>query len=75
MREYTKALDAVQEAKEHDAEHQHTKEISQQESKCHQALFAQHSEETSEQTLERAMRDPEIAVSCLKAAGHTRVAD
>jgi len=61
MREYTKALDALQEAKEHDTEHQHIKEISQQELKCHQASYTQHSEETSEQTLERAMRDPEIA--------------
>ncbi|KAM6495682.1 activator of Hsp70 and Hsp90 chaperone [Amanita muscaria] len=61
MREYAKALDALQGATEHDTDHQHTKEIAQQELKVQQALYTQHSEETSEQTLERAMRDPEIA--------------
>ncbi|KAJ7229034.1 activator of Hsp70 and Hsp90 chaperone [Mycena pura] len=61
MREYTKALEAVQEAREHDPEHKHTKEIMEQEMKCQQALFTQRGEETQEQTLERAMRDPEVA--------------
>lgn len=63
MRDHTKAIEAIQEAKEHDAEHKHTAEISQQEMKCQQALFSQRGEETQEETLERAMRDPEIAVS------------
>ena len=62
MREYTKALEAVQEAREHDPEHKYTKEIMEQEMKCQQALFTQRGEETQEQTLERAMRDPEVAV-------------
>ncbi|KAJ3503397.1 hypothetical protein NLJ89_g8453 [Agrocybe chaxingu] len=61
MREYTKALEAVQEATEHDTEHQHTKEIGQQELKIQQALFSQRGEETQEETLQRAMRDPEVA--------------
>ncbi|PPQ77277.1 hypothetical protein CVT25_010859 [Psilocybe cyanescens] len=61
MREYTKALDAIQEATEHDTEHQHTKEISQVELKLQQALYSQRGEESQEQTLERAMRDPEVA--------------
>lgn len=63
MREYTKALDAVQEAQEHDTEHQHAKEIAQQEAKIQQALWSQRGEETTEETLQRAMRDPEVAVS------------
>lgn len=64
MRDYTKAIEAVQEAVEHDTEKQHTKEIQQQEFKCQQALFTQRGNETQEETLNRAMRDPEIVV-CL----------
>ena len=64
MREHTKALEAIQEAREHDVEHKHTSEIAQQEIKCQQALFSQRGTETQEETLERAMRDPEVAV-CL----------
>jgi stress-induced-phosphoprotein 1 len=63
MRDHTKAIEAIQEAKEHDVEHKHTSEISQQEMKCQQALFSQRGEETQEETLARAMRDPEVAVS------------
>ena len=62
MREHTKALDAIQEAREHDVEHKHTSEITQQEIKCQQALFSQRGTESQEETLERAMRDPEVAV-------------
>ncbi|KAF8974706.1 activator of Hsp70 and Hsp90 chaperone [Flammula alnicola] len=61
MHEYTQAIEATQEATEHDTEHQHTKEISQQELKLQQALFSQRGEESQEETLQRAMRDPEIA--------------
>lgn len=63
MREYTKALEAIQEATEQDSERQHTKEISQTEFKIQQALYSQRGEESQEETLERAMRDPEVAVS------------
>lgn len=63
MRDYTKAIEAVQEASDHDTERKHTSEISQQELKCQQALFSQRGTETQEETLERAMRDPEVAVS------------
>jgi len=66
MREYTKSLEAIQQAREHDTENQHTREIAQQELKCQQALFSQQGEETQEQTLERAMRDPEVAVSYIR---------
>ena len=62
MRDYTKAIEAIQEANDHDVDRQHTKEISQQELKCQQALFSQRGEESQEETLQRAMRDPEVAV-------------
>jgi len=63
MREYTKALEAAQEATDADTEHQHAKEIGQLELKIQQALFSQRGEESQEETLQRAMRDPEVAVS------------
>ena len=62
MREYTKSLEAIQEARDVDEEHKHSSEIQQQEIKVQQAIFSQRGEETQEQTLERAMRDPEVAV-------------
>lgn len=65
MREYTKALEAVQEATAHDVDHQHTKEIQQTEVKIQMALYSQRGEESQEETLARAMRDPEVAVSRL----------
>jgi stress-induced-phosphoprotein 1 len=61
MRDYSKALEAIQEASDHDTEHQHTKEISQTELKIQQGLFTQHASESQEETLQRAMRDPEVA--------------
>lgn len=64
MRDYTQAIEAIQEAAEHDEEHKHTAEIQQQEFKCQQALFSQREGESQEETLQRAMRDPEVAVGC-----------
>ncbi|KAL5508107.1 STI1 [Sanghuangporus vaninii] len=61
MKEYTKAIDAIQEAAEHDEDGSHTMEIQQQLMKCNQALSAQRSNESEEETLQRAMRDPEVA--------------
>jgi len=61
MRDYTRALEAAQEATDQDTEHQHAKEISQLELKIQQALYSQRGEESQEETLERAMRDPEVA--------------
>lgn len=61
MRDYTKAIEAIQEAEEHDEEHKHRSEIQQQVHKCQQALFSQRSGENEEETLQRAMRDPEVA--------------
>ncbi|EEB86873.1 hypothetical protein MPER_16019, partial [Moniliophthora perniciosa FA553] len=61
MREHTKALEAVQEATEHDTDGKNVKELQQLEYKIQMALYKERGEETQEQTLERAMRDPEVA--------------
>ncbi|KAJ4472067.1 activator of Hsp70 and Hsp90 chaperone [Lentinula aciculospora] len=65
MREHTKALEAVQEAELHDEGKKNATELQQLEYKIQMALYEQRGEETQEQTLERAMRDPEVAVSPL----------
>lgn len=65
MREYAKALEAVQEAELHDEGNKNATELKQLEYKIQTALYEQRGEETQEQTLERAMRDPEVAVSSL----------
>lgn len=62
MREYSKALEALQVASSADTASAHTAEIQAQEMKTQQALFTQRAGETEEQTLERAMKDPEVAV-------------
>jgi len=67
MREHTKALEALQSATEADTTHAHASEIQAQEFKLQQALFTQRAGETDEQTLERAMRDPEVAVRSLSS--------
>ncbi|KAJ3743462.1 activator of Hsp70 and Hsp90 chaperone [Lentinula detonsa] len=61
MREHTKALEAVQEAELHDEGNKNAAELKQLEYKIQMALYEQRGEETQEQTLERAMRDPEVA--------------
>ncbi|KAJ3836336.1 activator of Hsp70 and Hsp90 chaperone [Lentinula raphanica] len=61
MREHTKALEAVQEAELHDEGNKNATELKQLEYKIQMALYEQRGEETQEQTLERAMRDPEVA--------------
>jgi stress-induced-phosphoprotein 1 len=64
MKEYTKSLDAIHKAAQIDKEHGNNasaKEIQQQEYKCYQAMADERSGETEEQTLARAMRDPEVA--------------
>lgn len=63
MREYSKALEALQAASSADTAHAHAQEIQSQEFKIQQSLFTQRADESEEQTLERAMKDPEIAVS------------
>ncbi|KAF8450887.1 activator of Hsp70 and Hsp90 chaperone [Boletus edulis BED1] len=61
MRDYSKALEALQVASSADTANAHTAEIQAQEMKTQQALFTQRAGETEEQTLERAMKDPEVA--------------
>ena len=63
MRDYTKAMETMQEASDLDEEKKHTKEIADLVLKCQQALFSQREGESEEETLQRAMRDPEVAVS------------
>ncbi|KAI0347002.1 hypothetical protein BDW22DRAFT_485560 [Trametopsis cervina] len=61
MRDYTKAMEVMQETSELDEEHKHTKEIQDLVLKCQQALYSQREGESEEETLQRAMRDPEVA--------------
>lgn len=61
MREYSKALEALQAASSADTANAHAQEIQAQEFKIQQSLFSQRADETEEQTLERAMKDPEVA--------------
>jgi len=62
MRDYVKAIGAVQEAAEYDEAKAHTKEIQDQIWKCQQAQFTQREGESDEDVMQRAMRDPEVAV-------------
>lgn len=71
MKEYTKAMEAAQIAQDADEEHKHTAEIEQQMVKISNALYAERSNETDEQTLQRAMRDPEVAVSISASVSRT----
>ncbi|KAI0921989.1 hypothetical protein AcW1_004179 [Taiwanofungus camphoratus] len=71
MRDYTKAIEAVQLAADIDTEKKHTREIQDQIMKCQQELFSQRAGENEEETLQRAMRDPEIAVSRHGVLGNT----
>jgi stress-induced-phosphoprotein 1 len=64
MKDYSKCLEAIHRASQVDQEHGNNtsaKEIQQQENKCMQAMYAERSNETEEETLKRAMRDPEVA--------------
>ncbi|PWN32588.1 TPR-like protein [Meira miltonrushii] len=64
MKDYTKALNAAQMASDIDGKHHNnasSREIQQQKDKIMQALYAERSTETEEETLQRAMRDPEVA--------------
>jgi len=61
MREYSKAFAAAQAATDVDVEKKHTQEIQAQIFNCEQAMYNQRAGETEEETLQRAMRDPEVA--------------
>jgi len=62
MKEYTRAMEAAGQATEADVEKKHTAEIEGQLMKISQEVYKERSNETEEQTLQRAMRDPEIGV-------------
>lgn len=64
MREYTKAMEAIQVAQDADEKRQHSREIDDQMKKISMAMYTQRAGETEEETLQRAMRDPEVAVGC-----------
>lgn len=60
LKEYQKCLDACFEAKAQDTEGRHTSEIEQQLSKCYLETQKSSMNESAEQTLQRAMADPEV---------------
>ncbi|GAA5974076.1 hypothetical protein JCM21900_003383 [Sporobolomyces salmonicolor] len=60
MKEYSKALAAIEEAAEKDTAQQHTREITDQLRKVTLADAQSRVGETDEQTYARAMRDPEV---------------
>ncbi|KAG8778512.1 Hsp90 cochaperone, partial [Serendipita sp. 398] len=65
MKEFTKAMEACQAATDADVEKKHTREIEDQMQKISMAMYTQRAGETEEETLQRAMRDPEVAVSTM----------
>jgi stress-induced-phosphoprotein 1 len=64
LREYTKALETLDVAREQDeaAGSKSTREIQELSFKIQSAVSAQRATETDQETMERAMRDPEIGV-------------
>lgn len=60
MKDSTKAMEAIREAEIKDPEGKHKKEIQGQMQKCVMAEYGDRENETDEQRLERAMRDPEV---------------
>ncbi|TNY21459.1 stress-induced-phospho protein 1 [Rhodotorula diobovata] len=60
MKEFDKALAAIETAAEKDTAQAHTKEITQQFSKVTSSMASSRAGETDEQTYARAMRDPEV---------------
>ena len=68
MREYAKAIQACAAATDADVEKKNTKEIEAQLRKCLVETEKEREGESEEQTLKRAMRDPEVAVSQVYAS-------
>ena len=65
MKEYSKCLDVLTEASEHDEGGANRREIEAQQAKALQANFAGREGETEEQTMERIQKDPEVRIlSC-----------
>lgn len=64
LREHTKALETLEVAREQDeaAGSKSAREIQELSYKIQSAMSTQRANETEQETMERAMRDPEIAV-------------
>lgn len=60
LKDYSKALDALNEATEADKERKHTREIEDLNNKAMTAMYTSHEGETEEQARERIARDPEV---------------
>lgn len=60
MKEYDKAISAAEEASQKDVDKKNTTEIQREMKKIMNAKFSERSSETDEQTLARAMKDPEV---------------
>ena len=69
MKEYAKAMEIAGQASDADSEKKHTGEIEGLVMKINTTLSSERAGETEEQTLQRAMRDPEIAVCTLLSGG------
>lgn len=61
MKEYNRVLDVLEEAREHDTEGKHTREIEQQQQKALEAQYSARAGETEQETAERIQRDPEVS--------------
>jgi len=61
MKDYAKAMEAASQASDADGEKKHGAEIDGLVMKINMALSSERAGETEEQTLQRAMRDPEVA--------------
>lgn len=61
MRDYRQCIDTLEQARDIDTEHKHTREIEDLYQKAMSNRFQAEENETPEQTLERASKDPEVA--------------
>jgi hypothetical protein len=60
MKDYSKCLDACDEATAADTEKKHTREIEEASKKCMVAMYSARDGETEEETMARIQRDPEL---------------
>lgn len=60
VKEYSQALDILEEARAADKDGKTAAEIKQIERKCRDAMYQQQANETDEERVARAQRDPEV---------------